>query len=165
MKTLSLNNAKLANLLIVILVLSLVSFATQSGLTLKQIFSPVAKSPEPLKFPTVTLADFLAIKPTPDCIVIDLRDPSQFEAAHIPDAINIPGEEAAIADPILLKLRNAKYLVAYSVSLDLAMIQSENLEKYGITNVSLYAGGIQEWQRCHLPLVNSAIAISPKAER
>ncbi|MDH5512142.1 MAG: rhodanese-like domain-containing protein [Gammaproteobacteria bacterium] len=88
-----------------------------------------------------------------DFLVVDVRDPGEFERGHIPGAILIPlaALEGAAAD----KLSDArqKTLVVCSQCGTRSAVAAGNLMQKGFDNVYSLAGGIDRWQAQGLALV------------
>lgn len=84
-------------------------------------------------------------------VVVDVCEPKEFSAGHVPNAINLP--LASLKDRLreLEKHKNKPIVVACrsgNRSLKGAVI----LRKHGFTTVYNLAGGLQGWERDNLPL-------------
>ena len=97
-----------------------------------------------------------------DAVVIDVREPSEFETGHIPGAINIPrgvlefqvDAHPAVAnatDPALA--HRERPLVLYCRTGGRAALAADNLQKLGFADVRSIAGGIEAWREAGLPVV------------
>jgi rhodanese-related sulfurtransferase len=103
--------------------------------------APVAKQ-------AVSLADLLALKRLGGLVLIDARAPAAFQRAHLQGAINVPvGSELKVGSPVHAKLVAASALVVYcdnsQCGASLSLVA--RLEKIGIDNAAIYAGGLNEW--------------------
>ena len=92
-------------------------------------------------------------------ILVDVRQAPEYDAGHIPGAINIPlGELAKITsgDP---RLASAKHIVVYSKSWhrSVAPVGAKMLMREGYANVHVYRRGIEEWQ-----LKDRPVSTTPK---
>jgi len=88
-----------------------------------------------------------------DFLVVDVRDPGEFERGHIPGAILIP--LAALEDAAADKLSGArqKKLVLCSQHGTRSAVAAGNLMQRGFDNVYSLAGGIDRWQALGFALV------------
>jgi hydroxyacylglutathione hydrolase len=95
-----------------------------------------------------------------EATVIDVRGRAEWAAAHLPAAVNIPlGElsqrlgEVPSDTPVILQCRSgARSAIGASV-----------LQALGRTNVRDLVGGIEEWQRAGLTVVNGEAGASGAA--
>lgn len=88
-------------------------------------------------------------------VVVDLREPKEFEAGHIVDAINIPHHalaeradelQAHKSKPVILACRLGQHTGAAGTL----------LRGRGFEQVLRLSGGIVEWQNSNLPLVRKS---------
>ncbi|WP_374606782.1 rhodanese-like domain-containing protein [Thermomonas sp.] len=97
-----------------------------------------------------------------DAVVIDVREPSEFETGHIPGAINIPrgvlefqvGAHPAVAnvsDPALS--HKERPIVVVCRTGGRAALSAVNLQRLGFADVRSIAGGVLAWGEAGLPLV------------
>lgn len=68
-------------------------------------------------------------------IIIDVREPAEYEAGHIREAWNIPPSELMSGSPQLAGLPKDTELVLYCVSGSRSNASKHILEKQGFTNV------------------------------
>ena len=103
-----------------------------------------------------------ALQAAAHTVVIDVREPSEFETGHIPGAINIPrgvlefqvDAHPAVAnatDPALA--HRERPLVLYCRTGGRAALAADNLQKLGFADVRSIAGGIEAWREAGLPVV------------
>ena len=97
-----------------------------------------------------------------DAVVIDVREPSEFETGHIPGAINIPRgvlefqvdahpAVANVSDPALSHKERSVVVVCRTGGR--AALSALNLQRLGFTDVRSIAGGVLAWGEAGLPLV------------
>lgn len=96
------------------------------------------------------------------CVLIDVREPAEFETGHIPGAINIPRgvlefqveahpAVANVGDPALAQ--KSRPLLVYCRTGGRAALSALNLQRMGFTDVSSISGGITGWTDAGLPVV------------
>ena len=93
-------------------------------------------------------------------IVIDVREPNEWTAGHIPGAINVPrgmlelraDPESPAADPALSTNRDARVIV-YCLKAPGArsLLAAQTLATMGYSNVAAMRGGFEEWRAEDLP--------------
>ena len=97
-----------------------------------------------------------------DAVLIDVREPAEFDTGHLPGAINIPrgvlefqvDAHPAVAnatDPALA--HRERPLVLYCRTGGRAALAADNLQKLGFADVRSIAGGIEAWRESGLPVV------------
>ena len=97
-----------------------------------------------------------------DAVVIDVREPSEFETGHIPGAINIPRgvlefqvdahpAVANVSDPALSPKERPIVVVCRTGGR--AALSAVNLQRLGFADVRSIAGGVLAWGEAGLPLV------------
>ena len=95
-------------------------------------------------------------------IVIDVREPAEFETGHIPGAVNIPrgvlefqvDEHPAVAhvsDPALSHKERPVVVVCRTGGR--AALSAVNLQRLGFADVRSIAGGVLAWGDAGLPLI------------
>ncbi|MGY0505099.1 rhodanese-like domain-containing protein [Luteimonas sp. e5] len=98
-----------------------------------------------------------------DAVLIDVREPAEFETGHVPGAINIPRgvlefqvdahpAVACATDPALA--HRGRPLVVYCLSGGRAALSVDNLQKLGFSDVRSLAGGIEGWRQAGLPVTS-----------
>ena len=93
-------------------------------------------------------------------IVIDVREPNEWNAGHIPGAINVPrgmlelraDPESPAADPALATNQDARVIV-YCLKAPGArsLLAAQTLGTMGYSNVAAMRGGFEEWRAEDLP--------------
>lgn len=84
-------------------------------------------------------------------VVIDVREPQEFAAGHIPNAINTPLTAMGAQVKVLTKYK-ARPLVIACAAGNRSVTAAIALRKQGFDTVYSLAGGITAWQRDNLPL-------------
>ena len=93
-------------------------------------------------------------------LVIDVREPKEWEGGHLPGAVNVPrgmlelraDPEWPAADPALSGDRDARVIV-YCLKAPGArsVLAAQTLASMGYSNVAAMRGGFEEWQAEGLP--------------
>ncbi|AWV08349.1 rhodanese-like domain-containing protein [Marilutibacter maris] len=97
-----------------------------------------------------------------DEVLIDVREPAEFETGHIPGAINIPRgvlefqvdahpAVANVSDPALSHKQRPVVVVCRTGGR--AALSAVNLQRLGFADVRSIAGGVVAWSEAGLPLV------------
>lgn len=86
-------------------------------------------------------------------VVLDVREPAEFEAGRLPGAINIPRGvlEFRIGDHPRLAQRDCDILVCCKTS-GRAALAALNLKRMGYTRVRSLHGGFDAWSQLGLPV-------------
>ncbi len=94
-------------------------------------------------------------------VVIDVREPAEFQTGHIPEAINIPRGVlefqvdahpaiASVSDPALAA--KSCPIVLYCRTGGRAALSAVSLQRMGFTDVRSISGGITGWTDAGLPV-------------
>jgi rhodanese-related sulfurtransferase len=93
-------------------------------------------------------------------VVIDVREPNEWSAGHVPGAINVPrgmlelraDPESPVADPALSGNKDARVIV-YCLKAPGArsLLAAQTLATMGYSNVAAMRGGFEEWRAEGLP--------------
>jgi rhodanese-related sulfurtransferase len=93
-------------------------------------------------------------------VLIDVREPSEWDQGHVPGAINVPrgmlelraDPESPAADPGLSANRDARVIV-YCLKAPGArsLLAAQTLGSMGYSNVAAMRGGFEEWRAEGLP--------------
>jgi len=80
---------------------------------------------------------------------LDVREPNEFAAGHIPGAINIPLAELATR---LDTLKNCKRIYVSCQTGRRSHPAARTLDYLGLPDVVNVSGGFKAWQSCELPI-------------
>ena len=97
-----------------------------------------------------------------DAVLIDVREPAEFETGHIPGSINIPRgvlefqvdahpAVANVSDPALS--HKDRPIVVVCRTGGRAALSTVNLQRLGFSDVRSITGGVLAWGEAGLPLV------------
>ena len=96
-----------------------------------------------------------------ECVLIDVREPDEYAAGHLPGAINLPrgilefrieahpAMACVPSEPLSVKSRP---LVVYCLTGGRAALAADSLQQLGFSRVSSLAGGINAWREAGLPV-------------
>lgn len=81
-----------------------------------------------------------------DATILDVREPSEFDMGHLPDAVHIPrgllefmvGNHPALQDP-------SKHLVVYCKNGGRSTLAADLLQRMGFENIHMLQGGFDNW--------------------
>lgn len=84
--------------------------------------------------------------------LVDPRSPADFEAGHLPRAINVEPIQHGQKPP--KAILNAREVIVYGRDPGdaLARGMTKRLMEAGVNSVRLYAGGLREWWEYHQPI-------------
>ena len=97
-----------------------------------------------------------------EAVLIDVREPAEFETGHIPGSINIPRgvlefqvdahpAVAKVSDPALSHKERSVVVVCRTGGR--AALSAVNLHRLGFADVRSITGGVLAWREAGLPLV------------
>ena len=89
-----------------------------------------------------------------NAVVIDVREPTRFDAGHIINSINVPFGEIASNISKLAKYQAQPIIVVCDIGQS-SIKAGVMLKKNDFTHVFSLTGGIAEWQKAGLPLIKS----------
>lgn len=87
---------------------------------------------------------------TQSYVVVDVRSAEEFEAGHVPGAINIPHGNIDQAFELLADKKTAQ-VILYCRSGRRAGIAAEKLSELGFSNLKHLAGDMKAWEANQLP--------------
>lgn len=90
-----------------------------------------------MPFDTIKTNDITKYIGNVNVMIIDLRDKSEFEAGHLPSAINIPYEEL---EERKYELQRNNLLIFYCGRGNISLLAARDLMKDGYNIKSLYGG-------------------------
>ncbi|MBE0639706.1 MAG: rhodanese-like domain-containing protein [Bacteroidales bacterium] len=102
----------------------------------------VAEHKADVNYATVQQLDELLISGTPGVKVVDVREPEEFAAGHIPGAINVP--RGLLEFSSQLTNRREK-LYVYSNQQNRSTLAASNLELLKFGHVTVLDGGMDAW--------------------
>lgn len=106
---------------------------------------------------TITAAELHRRLAADEVVVIDVRNRSEYEAVHIPDARPfMVGQLPDHLEEVKRLAATGRPLVVHCAVGDRASLAVSYLLGQGIANVLYFQGGMQEWQRAGYPVVNGA---------
>ena len=88
-----------------------------------------------------------------ESLFLDVRTPSEFEEAHIPDSRNIPLADLHKFLPELEKVAKEKSLVLVCRTHNRVKIAYDHLVNSGVTNCRILDGGITTWMAAGNPVI------------
>ena len=82
-------------------------------------------------------------------VLIDARDKSEYETAHIPGAINLPFERLSAHAKTITSLPRDKWLICYcdGPPCDLGELLASELWSAGYSVVAIYQEGLEAWKK------------------
>jgi rhodanese-related sulfurtransferase len=86
-----------------------------------------------------------------DAQVIDVREPDEFAAGHLPEARNIPAGKLAERIGEIEKYKDKPLIVCCASGMRSAKACGE-LKKQGFSGLHTLAGGIDSWRQAGLPV-------------
>ena len=86
-----------------------------------------------------------------DAVIIDVREPAEYDTGHVLGAKNVPLARLDAPTPDLVK-RKERPVIVYGDDSDRAGKAAAALKKHGFTRVTNLSGGIKAWQDAGLPL-------------
>lgn len=87
-------------------------------------------------------------------VIVDLREPKEYKAGHIVDAINIPHAKLADKMSELESYRNKPLILVCKMGQH-SGAAGKTLRAKGFEDVSRLSGGMMEWSNSQLPLVTA----------
>ena len=99
----------------------------------------------------VGVADAVLMINRKDAAIVDVREPSEFKAGHIPNARNIPAGQVKERSKDFEKLKGRPILLVCQSGSRSAQIYGE-LAGLGFVDVAGLAGGMGAWQAANMPV-------------
>ena len=93
------------------------------------------------------LAEHLGDTSSPDPTLIDVRTPAEFEAGHIPGAVNVPLDELRSQLGELREVLHDHDVVLVCRSGNRAGQAQQALQAAGLTSPTVLSGGIVDWEK------------------
>lgn len=92
----------------------------------------------------------------PNLLVVDVREPADFEQGHLRGAINVP--VAAVEDALAPALDSGRPVVTVCYRGRLSKLAAARAMAMGFSDVRSLTGGMEEWREARLPVVQGAAA-------
>lgn len=105
-----------------------------------------------------TLEELRAAAQKPGTVILDARDPEEYQLGHIPGALNLPADTFITAYPPLAKtLAGAKSIITYCSGpgcLKSEIVAKKLVEEEGMKDgrVGMFEAGFPAWMRAKLPI-------------
>lgn len=84
-------------------------------------------------------------------VFLDVREPKEFNAGHIPKAVNVPEEYCELEVPLAIP-DPSSFVIIYSDLEERSMNALKILHLTGYKNAVVLAGGLQAWQKAGYPV-------------
>jgi rhodanese-related sulfurtransferase len=100
-------------------------------------------------------------------LVVDVREPHEFQEGHLPDAVNIPrgvlelraDPASPVADPALSAEQSGRVIVYCTKGPGArSLLAAQTLAGMGYENVEVLGGGLNAWEEAGLPVERAAEA-------
>lgn len=97
-------------------------------------------------------------------VLIDVREPGEYAAGHLPGAVNLPRgvlEFAIEAHPALAceasptLADRSRHLVVYCLTGGRAALATDSLQRLGFTRIECLNGGFKAWKEAGLPVAGT----------
>ncbi|MGJ8590956.1 MAG: rhodanese-like domain-containing protein [Aquaticitalea sp.] len=135
--------------LLVIIIFSCFAFQANAQKTLDDLLNQYNSN----RAPYISVQE-LAM-PKTDAIILDAREPDEYEVSHLKDAVFV-GYNNFTIDSIQNKVGNKDQPIVVYCSLGIrSETVADKLKKAGFTNVYNLYGGIFEWKNNNFPVFNS----------
>jgi 3-mercaptopyruvate sulfurtransferase SseA len=88
-------------------------------------------------------------------VILDARSPEEYEAGHIPGAINIPHDQIPQYQDVLTReVSNDAHIICYcrGPSCDFSDLLATELKIIGWPDISVFSGGWEEWTKAGYPV-------------
>jgi phage shock protein E len=97
--------------------------------------------------------EFSEVIAQPGVIILDVRTPEEFNAGHIPNAININVADSNFSSEVSKLDKNATVAV-YCRSANRSAVATDEMADLGFTDMYDMQGGIIDWEATGGPVVN-----------
>jgi len=118
--------------------------------------APTPLPGEPNPFPRLSAMGVKQRLDKKSCVILDARKPEEYEAGHIPGAINFYGNEPEkFAPRVMPQLQDkSEEIIAYchGGDCDLSLQVARALQEAGYTHVEIFTGGWPDWQKAGYPI-------------
>lgn len=113
-----------------------------------------SKPAPPATQPTVkkiTLEEFEKMRKDKSAVVLDVRTPREFEAGHVPGAVNIPWQSPDF-DKQVEKLDKSKTYLVHCYSGSRSAAATKEMSKLNFDHLFDFSGGTRAYQRAKMPV-------------
>lgn len=112
------------------------------------------KTPPPTTQPAVkkiSLEEFEKMRKDKGAVVLDVRTPREFEAGHVPGAVNIPWQSPDF-DKQVEKLDKSKTYLVHCYSGSRSAAATKEMTKLNFDHLFDFSGGMRAYQRAKMPV-------------
>ena len=113
-----------------------------------------SKSAPPATQPAVkkiSLEEFEKMRKDKGAVVLDVRTPREFEAGHVPGAVNIPWQSPDF-DKQVEKLDKSKTYLVHCYSGSRSAAATKEMTKLNFDHLFDFSGGMRAYQRAKMPV-------------
>lgn len=113
-----------------------------------------SKSAPPATQPAVkkiSLEEFEKMRKDKSAVVLDVRTPREFEAGHVPGAVNIPWQSPDF-DKQVEKLDKSKTYLVHCYSGSRSAAATKEMTKLNFDHLFDFSGGMRAYQRAKMPV-------------
>lgn len=103
------------------------------------------------KIKSVSASQAIGLINRDDAVVVDVCEPKEFQAGHLPNAINMPLTKLSGNIGALGKYKDKPIIVACRTG-NRSLKGAITLKKGGFDNVYSMSGGLAAWQKDNLPI-------------
>lgn len=129
--------------------------AFASGLSILLVLAACSTPPSDetlVRMDAAAVADRLAGKSAADTILLDSRSQADYEAGHLPTAVNRRLEDVAAGRTTGLRRYSTIIVYGQNPASATAPALAKRLVSLGFSGVRLYEGGVDAWRSAGLPL-------------
>ena len=123
------------------------------GLTVTQANGADTKSAPSATQPVkkISLEEFEKLRKDKGSVVLDVRTPREFEAGHVPGAVNIPWQSPDF-DKQVEKLDKSKTYLVHCYSGSRSAAATKEMSKLDFDHLFDFSGGMRAYQRAKMPV-------------
>lgn len=85
-------------------------------------------------------------------VFVDVSEPREYQAGHIPNALNLPSASLSQGSGVLDKYKQRPVIVVARAGQQKALRAAVALRRNGFASVHVLAGGLPAWEKENLPL-------------
>jgi len=124
------------------------------GMTATQAKGADSKSAPPATQPAakkISLEEFEKMRKDKKAVVLDVRTPREFEAGHVPGAVNIPWQSPDF-DKQVEKLDKSKTYLVHCYSGSRSAAATKEMTKLNFDHLFDFSGGMRAYQQAKMPV-------------